>query len=141
MEKGLLVKEIEEIRALQERLRNGEVKIDEYRALMDGFARTEKRASMVLQAAILVAKHGRKVSQLEAIGLVGDQAVELGMPSAEDELVYCPEANKAVSRRRCLDFSGKNVALCTEGLKCPKFGKTRELLLGVSGEQEGGSDV
>lgn len=63
----------------------------------------------------------------EASQFVGNGASFMAIADSEIELLLCPEHQKHITRRECLDFSGKNQDACGG---CKNFSTTRNILLG-----------
>lgn len=126
---GLLEKETQELRELLQRYMAGELTHEKLTGACSVYARTEKRAALHLQALSLAAKHG-KVSvkkELESSQFFGNGGSYLAIAESECEKLLCPEAQKHITRRECLDYSGQNQDGC-EG--CKNFVATRNIILG-----------
>jgi len=129
---GLLEIEIRELRSILKDFLEGRVSAEKVGVCLNVYARTEKRASLILQAHSGMAKYGKSYAkQVEKSQLFGGGGSVLGLVEKEQEQVFCDEQKKLITRRHCLDYSGKNQDGCCG---CENFASSRKIILGENDE-------
>ena len=129
---GLLEKEITELRQLLRDIQYGKYSDDSSRkdlnAILNVYARIEKRAAMMLQAYAVATKYNNYgIKKLEAANMLGTGSA-IDLVDIEADAVACPiKGGEAISRRECLSYSSDHVGECEP---CENFGPTRNMILG-----------
>jgi hypothetical protein len=127
---GLIESEIGELRALCQKIYNGDIDNDKARTLIGVYNQTAKRESMLLQIFFSSEKNSKRkiASKLSAMNVINENGA-IGFDEGKPDVVKCPEmGGKLINRETCLDYSGdqRHIDACQ---KCEQFEITRKYCL------------
>jgi len=127
---AMIEQELKNLWQLQQQVQNGSADHEMVSSSMQVASQIEKRQKMILQMEILKLKFGKKaLNGLVSRGLISDEkeVIDIGVDPGENS-IQCPDMDKVITRKTCLDYSGRteNIKTCKT---CRNFGHTRKLLL------------